>query len=318
MKLVVTIDVEEEGLFRSEYHSGDAPTSNVPRLQLLDSVFREFAIRPTLLVSYQVARYAPNRRILPELVSRWHGEIGAHLHPWNTPPLDPPSYPEPAPSELIPKELLVAKLANLTAALQPMGVSPVSFRMGRFNMGPKMFSVLEESEIRVDSSICPMRTYYGGPAHLAAPSEPYFPDRDNLCRAGSSEILEVPLTVLPVVPGLGSALEGIERTKVVPSAWIAWFAMNLGSLPVQPYWTGLRRLKIAVQLHRARGGRVLCVFFHSSELLPGASPQTSTERDVERFIDKLRDFFSWLRRKISVESLTLSELRDSFDRPRTD
>jgi hypothetical protein len=317
MKLAVTIDVEEEGLFRAEYHSGDAPTSNVPRLQLLDSVFREFDIRPTLLVSYQVARSAANQRILPELVSRWNGEIGAHLHPWNTPPLGPPAYPEPAPSELIPKELLVAKLENLTATLQPMGVSPVSFRMGRFNMGPKMFSVLEESEIKVDSSICPMRKYYGGPAHLAAPSEPYFPDRDNLCRAGSSEVLEVPLTVLPVVPGLGSALEGIERTGLVPRTWVSWFAMHLGSLPVQPYWTGLRRLKIAVQLHRALGGRVLCVFFHSSELLPGASPQTSTEQDVERFIGRLRDFFSWLRRKISVKSLTLSELRDSFDRPQT-
>ncbi len=317
MKLAVTIDVEEEGLFRSEYHSGDAPASNVPRLQLLDSVFREFDIRPTLLVSYQVARYAPNRRILLELVSRWQGEMGAHLHPWNTPPLDPLPYPEPAPSELIPRELLAAKLENLTAALKPMGVRPVSFRMGRFNMGPKMLSVLEESEIRVDSSICPMRKYYGGPSHLAAPSEPYFPDRDNLCRAGSSEILEVPLTVLPVVPGLGSALEGIERTGLVPRAWVSWFAMNLGSLPAQPYWTGLRRLKMAVQLHRARGGHVLCVFFHSSELLPGASPQTSTDQDVERFIDRLRHFFSWLRRKISVESITLSELRDSFHRPQT-
>jgi hypothetical protein len=317
MKLAVTIDVEEEGLFRTEYHSGEAPASNVPRLELLDRVFREFAIRPTLLVSYQAARSASNQRILSELAGRWRGEIGAHLHPWNTPPLQPLPYPEPVPSELIPKELLAAKLENLIAALKPTGVDPVSFRMGRFNMGPRMLSVLEESQIKVDSSVCPMRTYYGGPAHLSAPTDPYFPDGRNVCRSGSSEILEVPLTVLPVVPGLGSALEALERTGTVPRAWISRFAMDLGSLPAQPYWTGLRRLKIAVRLHRLLGGRVLCVFFHSSELLPGASPRTRTERDVERFIDRLRLFFSWLVRKVSVESITLSELRGSFHRSGT-
>ena len=57
MKLVVTIDVEEEGLFSARYNHRDVPVNNVSSLARLDPVFSELGIRPTLLVSYQVARH---------------------------------------------------------------------------------------------------------------------------------------------------------------------------------------------------------------------------------------------------------------------
>lgn len=315
MRLVVTIDVEEEGLFSNRYDSGNAPVDNVAELKRLDPIFREWNIRPTLMTAYQVVRAQEHRDLLLELRETWNGEIGAHLHPWNTPPLETLPYPEPVPSELMSRELLAAKLGTLWDALHMMGVEPVSFRMGRFNIGPKTFSLLEEIGVRVDSSIAPMRRYYGGPAHLSAPVDPYFPDPHDLCSPGSSPVLEVPMTILPIVPGLGGVLERVGGTGLVPDSWIAWFSMNLGSLPAQPAWTGLKRLKAAVRLHQARRGRVLSVFFHSSELLPGGSPLHPGTDAVGRFLGKLDSFFSWLRREITVESQTLSELCDSYEHP---
>jgi len=88
--------------------------------------------------------------------------------------------------------------------------------------------------------------------------------------------------------------------------------MNLGSLPAQPAWTGLRRLKAAVRLHRSRGGTVLSVFFHSSELMPGGYPGHGTADDVRSFLDKLRGFFSWLREGVGVQSITFAGLRDKY------
>jgi hypothetical protein len=79
-------------------------------------------------------------------------------------------------------------------------------------------------------------------------------------------------------------------------------------------WMGLRRLQAAVLLHRKRGGQVLTIFFHSSELMPGGCPEHPTERHVERFLDKLRRFFSWLYDEVSPEPLTLSELGDMYRR----
>ncbi len=176
-----------------------------------------------------------------------------------------------------------------------------------------MFSLLEAAGITVDSSVAPMRKYYGGPDHLSAQTDPYFPDPENLLEPGNSQILEVPMTILPLLKKLGSVLDGLGKSAF-PERWLSWFAMNLGSLPVQPMWTGLGRLKAGVRLHIHREGRVLNVFFHSSELMPGGCPQHQTIQDVNRFRSKLHAFFAWLRREISVESVTLTELGERYRR----
>jgi len=99
MRLAVTIDVEEEGLFSGAYDARNTPVENVPHLTRLDPIFQEWGIKPTLLVTYRVAEHKPHQELLLALSDKWRGEIGAHLHHWNTPPLEPLPYPQPVPSE---------------------------------------------------------------------------------------------------------------------------------------------------------------------------------------------------------------------------
>ncbi len=306
LKLAVTIDVEEEGLFQGRDDSRNASVNNVSELIRLDSIFQDWGIRPTLLITYPVARHVPHQQFLMELKERWSGEIGAHLHWWNTPPFEDLPYPEPVPSGLIPRGLLQAKLNTLSDTIKSMGADPNCFRMGRFNMSSRMFSLLEEAGIAVDSSVAPMHRYLGGPDHLCAPTDPYFPDPEDVRRPGKSSVLEVPVTILPLAPMLGSFLERVPKTVLSPD-WVSWFAMYLGSLSAQPVGTGLRRMKAAACLHGSRRGRILTIFFHSSELMPGCHPQHPTHREIEKFLQRLRDFFAWLHRR-NVESLTLSEI----------
>jgi hypothetical protein len=315
LNLAVTIDVEEEGLFFGQYDPGPAPTHNVPKLALLDPIFCELDIRPTLFVTFQVARRQEHHDIILGLNEKWKGEIGAHLHTWNTPPIEPLPYPAPVTSELIPQDLLREKTNVLMESFKPMGVDPSSFRMGRFNMGPRMFSILENAGIRVDSSIAPARSEYGGPDHLAAPSDPYFPDPADPCTPGLSRILEVPLTILPLTPRLGHTLERMTRTHLFPRPFAWWFSKNLGSLTAQPMSVGLKRLKAAIRVHLRRGGKTVTVFFHSSELMPGACPEHGTAGHVDQFLEKLRRFLAWLRKDVGAESLTLSQLYHHFSYP---
>lgn len=311
MKLAVTIDVEEEGLFQGSYDRFDCKVTNVPALYKLDPIFAEFGIRPTLLLTYQVVRSAPSHEMIYDLRDRWNAEIGAHLHHWNTPPFLELPYPDPVPSDLIPHDILASKVDNLLTAFDGIGVIPVSFRMGRFDIGCNMLSVLAKTTIRVDSSIAPMRREYGGPDHLAAPIEPYFPDPLNVSLPGDSDILEAPITVVPVIPHLGISLERIRTQSSFMESTISWLGSHLFSIPVQPMWTGLRRMKAGVLIHRSRGGKVLTLFFHSSELMPGGSPKNPSTHHVEGFLKKLREFLLWLYKTDSVESITLSELRSS-------
>ena len=308
MKLVVTIDVEEEGLFSGHYNSHHAPVSNVSKLTLLDPIFRDWGIRPTLMLSYQVVRAKQHHDLILQLSDKWKGEIGAHLHPWNTPPLAASSQGKLVPSEMMSREILTDKLKTLMEALRAMGVDPYSFRMGRFNMGPKMFSILEETQIQVDSSIAPMRRQFGGPAHLLAPTDPYFPDPKDPSSPGESRILEAPVTIVPLIPKLRVAFDRLEKAHLLPPSLVSWFFKYLGSLPLQPVWTGLTRLKAGTNLHHRRGGGVVTIFFHSSELMPEGSPHHPTEAHVKGFLARLSRFFSWLYREMSIRSLTLSEL----------
>ena len=188
MKFTVTIDVEEEGLFSGKYSTDDSSALNVYQLDRLDQLFMELGIRPTLLVSYQVANKKDVLEKLLSLKKRWNAEVGAHLHHWNTPPILVNTITPPAPSELLSSDLLEAKTRSLMCVLQESGLEATSFRMGRFNLGPKMFQILEQVGIKVDSSVAPMRREYGGANHLWAPTDPYFPDPLDPTKAGNSNV----------------------------------------------------------------------------------------------------------------------------------
>jgi len=312
MYLAVTIDVEEEGLFSGSYDPGEARVENVSCLRMLHPMFSDLGIRPTLLVTYQVARHTRHRELLMRLRDNLGGEIGAHLHHWNTPPYAELPGPPPAPSERIPKQALAAKLSSLMDSLCRMGADPVSFRMGRFNMGSRMFSLLEPAGIEVDTSVLPGRQSYAGPLHLSAPVDPYWPDHAEICRHGRSGVLEVPLTVVPAVPQALRLLTAVGAKDAGPGARLSALLQRLLLLPAQPAWTGLRRLKAAVRLHQRRGGKVLTVFFHSSELMPGGYPRHRTKEDVRRFLARVERFLSWLRGEIRAEPVTLSDLRQIY------
>jgi len=307
MKVLVTIDVEEEGLFSGQYESANWSVENVLDLSLLDPVFKRFDIRPTLLLTYQVARYKPYHDHILRLCENWKGEIGAHLHPWSTPPIKKLPHSPPIPSQLYPGQLLEAKLETLLSALSVMGVKANSFRMGRFSLGQKMFSILEQSGIGVDSSIVPTRKQYGGPEYLFAPADPYFPDSEHPAAPGSSPLLEVPVTIVPVFSNLHLRLDQLSKKfpRLVTAA--SWISKYLGSIPAQPKMAPLSVLKSAVRLHRQRGGKVVTIYFHSSELMPGGCPEHPTKKEVDRFVLKIGEFLSWLRNDLGADSMTLTD-----------
>jgi hypothetical protein len=263
-KLAVTIDVEEEGLFLGKYDSGDVPVSNVPELGKLDPLFRQWGIRPTLLVTYPVMRHGPHQDLLLRLREKWSAEIGAHLHHWNTPPLESLPFPQPVPSELMPERLLQAKMENLLAAFKPMGIAPASFRMGRFNMGPKMFSILQRTGIRVDSSIAPTQSYYGG--------------RIIAMRRGI--LISDPSDLWAVFPILEAHNHSALVRPAIPRPARKTAVRKSGSripctraLPAQPMWMGLRRLQAAVVAPETRWRGVDHVFIRPS-LCPAAVRNT--------------------------------------------
>jgi hypothetical protein len=309
MKLAISIDVEEEGLFSGQYFRVPPGVSNVANLKRLEFIPREFGFPLTLLVTYQVARDAAAREVLKYWRDRYGTEIGAHLHPWNTPPFPDLAAPEPVRSEKIPSPILRDKLANLVGCIKEgVGVTPRSFRMGRFDWGPRLLSLLPEMGLRIDSSMVPLTQKVGGPDYFLAPNDPF---RLPVPGAAGGTLLEVPLTMVPVCPAAARLV--YRLTATLPRArgerLRGWFPYVLAA-GIHPVWFPLPSMCLAVRLHRRRGGQVLNLFLHSSELAAGGTPQFPHEAAVARLIAKIRVFLTWLKATGPVEGITLSDLDD--------
>lgn len=86
MKLVVTVDVEEDQWGITPPRS--ATVRNVRRLPILQKLLNEFGIVPTYLLTYPVVTDSDAGAILRPILAAGECEIGAHCHPWTTPPYD--------------------------------------------------------------------------------------------------------------------------------------------------------------------------------------------------------------------------------------
>lgn len=305
--LAITLDVEEEGLFSGRYPRTPAGVANVRELKRLAFIPRDFGFPLTLLVTYPVVRDPAAREVLA-LWQKEHGaEVGVHLHPWNTPPFWDLPHPEPVPASRLPLALLGAKLRTLVAEVgQAFQKPPRSFRMGRFEWAPALLKLLPRFGLRVDSSMVPYTQKVGGPHHFLVPNDPFWLDLEE---PGAGPLLEVPLTLVPVWPGLARRVYDFSRRFPgrLGEALRSWFPV-VAAAGIQPAWFPLPSMRLAAHLHRRRGGRVLTLFFHSSELLPGGNPRFPTERAVQGLVGKLRKFLNWLVRTGPVTGVTLSDL----------
>jgi hypothetical protein len=311
MKLVISIDVEEEGLFSGHYPRTPPGVANVAELARLEFIPRDFGLPLTLLVTYQVARDPAACRVLTQWRDRYGAEIGVHLHPWNTPPFAGLPDREPVASEKLPRALLRDKFASLLSQVRAgLAVTPRSFRMGRFDAGPQVFSLLPEFGLEVDSSVAPLTPKNPDRRLFLAPADP-FP----LGAPGpeGKRLLEVPITMVPVVAGTPELVARLAAAA--PPAWgdrLRSLFRAVAVAGVQPAWYPLASLQLAARLHRRRGGRVLTMFFHSSELKPGASRLFPTEAAVSRFVHKIRTFLTWLVQTGPVLGVTLAELGEDW------
>ncbi len=209
IRVVFSVDVEEEGLFSGRYDPVAKGVSNVAHLRRLEFVTREFGVPLTLLCTWPVLSDLGCCGILRHWREDLGAEIGAHLHPWNTPPLSGEPGQAWTPSEAMDAALLDAKLAELVRACREVtGQSPQSFRMGRFDLGPKVRALLPRHGLLVDGSIVPVTWSAALPEAFLSPADPYL-----LPAGGGPGLTEAPVTMVPLSPALRAAVWRMARVS---------------------------------------------------------------------------------------------------------
>lgn len=316
VRLVVSIDTEEDNWYRSRK---DVTVDNIQQVPLLGAFFRRLGVRPTYFTTYQVARDERAADLLREACDGDAGEIAAHLHPWNTPPLLEPFVPRNSMLKNLPADLQAAKLRCLTATLEDaFGFTPRTFRAGRYGLGRTTVAALICCGYRIDSSVSPfvsLEEFDEGPTFVGAPIVPYRlgPDRDVRVPSPDGVLLEIPLSY-GFNRGPFSVWDPTRR--LLEAAPFRWF--HLAGLAEH---TGLvRRIALCPEMASANdmltlsrrllehGVRHLHLSWHSPTLTPGLSPFAATPADVARLYATVEAYVEGLSRMTRVTMATVGEV----------
>lgn len=306
---LIVIDTEGDDVWA---RPREVETRNAAFLPRFQELCERFAFKPAYLTNHEMANSEPFREFARDVLRRGAGEIGMHLHPWDSPPVVPLGardwFDQPYPCEY-PDDVLDRKIMFMTATLEDVFQVPItSHRAGRFGFNAAYCRSLIRLGYKVDCSVTPHISWRshpglaggaGGPDYRDFPSEPYYLDESDIRRAGSSSLLELPMTIVAGERPWRRELARLALGRRGPRyIWLRPDARNLADL-----------------LHIVEQGRLLRQPYlqftlHSSEFMPGGSPTFRTASDIERLYDHMEILFTAARQTFAGR--TLSEFAEAF------
>jgi hypothetical protein len=308
--LLVLIDTEEEFDWEGGFRREQTRVSAMAHVGRAQAIFDEYGITPTYVVDYPVASQQHGCEPLREIAASGRAVIGAHLHPWVTPPFDEELTLRNSFPGNLPRALETAKLRSTMDAIESgIGVRPRVYQAGRYGLGPRTHELLESLGFDVDFSVCPPFDYRdeGGPDYSRWTTDPYWFGCER-------RLLGIPLT--GAYTGLlAGAAHGLHTWVSRPSR--AW-----ARLPGLLSRTGLLdRLRLSPEgfdtpdhrrlVHEllARDRRCFVFSFHTPSLKPGCTPYVRSDAELSEFLDRFRRCFDFFLGDLGGISLTPLELR---------
>ena len=299
-KFLITIDTELDNGWSKPRTITTKNAEYLPRFQ---AFCERFGFPVTYLVNYEMAQTHAFVELGKDVLRRQTGEIGMHLHAWNSPPIEPLTDDDLGCLPYLieyPEDLMRRKIDYMTKLLEDVfGQAPRSHRSGRWALDERYARILMEQNYHVDCSVTPhvnWRPHKGNPKGAGGsdyrdfPSQPYLIDPDDIHLPGCSQLLEIPTTV--EVFSVPSPIKWLNRSRWAPSlarrALGMYFPERLAFIPGQR--NAARLLKLAKSRLKNNYDYVE-LSFHSSELMPGGSPSFPTNESIERLYATMEEVF---------------------------
>ncbi|QZQ50141.1 polysaccharide deacetylase family protein [Erwinia persicina] len=303
---IITIDTEGDNLWENHNLISTKNTHYLPRFQAL---CEKYAFKPVYLTNYEMAVDNDYVAFARDVIARGTGEVGMHLHAWNSPPLDPLTDDDWRYKPYLieyPAGLIRSKVEFMTRLLEDtFQTKMLSHRAGRWAFNEYYAALLIEFGYVVDCSVTPKVNWQfspgnpegkGGTNYRDFPSHAYFMDEKNIARAGTSSLLEVPMTIQykhsDLMNSLKSGYDRLRGKRRSPS--VNW---------LRPSGGNVESMKRVVRQSLDEGHDYVEFMLHSSEFMPGGSPTFATEQHIERLYQDLEQLFSWLSERTVGKTL---------------
>ena len=307
--LLTVVSTEEEFDWSKPFDRGAASVRAAGYIDRAQHVFDEHGVRPTYVVDFPIASQPASVAPLKAIQDSDRCEIGAHLHPWVSPPFDEElSVHNSFPGNLA-GDLEALKLRVLTETIERnFGRRPRAYQAGRYGFGARTASALEQEGYDVDLSASPGFDYRGegGPDYSKFDPRPFWygPRRRMLAvpvtgafvgfaSHGARGLLSAgqsPRLAWMRIPAVLSRCGAIERTRLSPEG----FDHDAN-----------RRLTRALL---ERGVRVFVFSFHSPSVLPGCTPYVRDERELTQFLNTCRRYYEYFHGELGGISMTAQQL----------
>ncbi|SMF02290.1 polysaccharide deacetylase family protein [Pseudogulbenkiania subflava] len=310
---IITIDTEGDNLWGSPT---DITSHNARFLPRFQELCEQYDFKPTYLTNYEMAIDPDYQRFAKDVLARGTGEVGMHLHAWNSPPLVALTKDDYRYTPYLieyPAEVIRQKIDFMTKLLEDtFATKMVSHRAGRWAFNEFYAEELRRHGYRVDCSVTPgvdwSRTMgnpqgVGGTNYRDFPRQAYFMAEDDIARPGNSTLLQVPMTIRPKYSPLVETLKnGMNklRGKDKPRS-MQWLRPRGGN--------AAEMIDIA-EAALNQGSDYVEFMLHSSEFMPGGSPTFKDEASIDRLYQDLRKFFDHISKRCNGQ--TLSQYHDHF------
>jgi hypothetical protein len=313
---IITIDTEGDNLWAQPR---DITTRNADYLPRFQTLCERFGFKPVYLTNYEMAMSGVFVEFARDVLARGAGEVGMHLHAWNSPPLVPLTsddfHHQPYLIEY-PDAVMKEKIKVVTRLLEDrFDQAMISHRAGRLGFDGRYAAMLLDEGYRVDCSVSPGLDWRvklgdpngkGGSDYRSFPDYPYFLDPSDISVPTSVGLLEVPMTIRP--SGLYRRAPWVYRVPVLRQATNRLVSRALNHLC--PAESNLRGMLRAARTARTDSAAHVEFTLHSSELMPGGSPTFRDATDIEHLYENLEILFgelsAWCR------GTTLKEFHKSF------
>lgn len=310
---VLSVDTEEEWDWSGPFPQQDYGVRNVGSLIDFQYMCNEIGIKPTYFVDYAVADNPAAAEVLKSIVENNDCEIGAHLHPWCNPPFF--GYVDEKESHVVnlPIEHVEHKLKLLVNLLtEQFGITPRSFRTGRWGIDGKVIQLLVKHGFTLDSSVYPFyqNDFY---SCQGASNLPYWPNLNNpLEKDNQDNIFE-----LPVTAGFNhsnfSLCEKFYQLLSHPAiSWshlvgMAWHTHLLRKSYLSPELFDVNEMLRLCRTALNKNYPVLHMFIHSSSLIDNNNSQVGKHNAYEHISGAIKQVITQLQQQTDIQFCTISE-----------
>jgi len=291
----ITIDTEGDNLW--EYRPGDRiSTENSRHIPRFQNLCEKYGYKPVYLVNHEMAADDYFGDFARSVLRNNNGEIGIHLHAWNSPPLydlgsPGAGYGSPYLIEY-PVPVMRQKfeaLFNLLA--EKFQCKPLSHRSGRWAMNQDYFDILIDYGIKIDCSVTPhiswksSKGYSAGGSDYRHSAEEPFPVKHS---SRADTVAEIPVTIRKFRFLSAGADNGSMVKKCLASARNALLGKKVW---LRPNGNNLSEMLLLIdRVQKSESGYIMFML-HSSELMPAGSPLFKTAESVERLYNDLEIIF---------------------------